>query len=160
VAPTKQAKTGDRQPICQNKRARHDYTIERRLEAGVALRGTEVKSCREGKAQIQEAYVQVVHAEAFLVGSHIAEYRAGNRFNHVPDRTRKLLMHRHEIDKLEVDICQRGDVAVPLALYFKDGRVKLEIGVGRGKKRLDRRREIKERDVRREIERALRRRSP
>ena len=154
---TQRAKADGRQIICQNKRARYDFAIERRLEAGVVLRGTEVKACRESKAQIGEAYVQVLGGEAFLVGGHIAEYTPGNRFNHAPDRTRKLLLHRREIDKLEVETRQQGRVAVPLVLYFKDGRVKLEIGVGRGKTREDRRETLRERDVEREMERARRR---
>ena len=143
--------------ICQNKRARHDFAIERKLEAGLVLRGTEVKACRDGRAQINEAWVQVQNGEAFLVGSHIAEYKAGNRFNHPPERPRKLLLHKKEIDKLEVDTRQRGQAAVPLAMYFKDGRVKLEVGVGTGKSHVDRRDDIKEREVRREMERARRR---
>jgi SsrA-binding protein len=122
------------------------------------LRGTEVKACREGHAQIHEAWVQVQNGEAFLVGSHIAEYRQGNRFNHLPERSRKLLLHKKELDKLEVETHQQGQVAIPLSLYFKDGRVKLELGVGTGKTHQDRREDIKERESRREMERAVRRR--
>jgi len=157
VATNKQARADAARFICQNKRARHNYSIGRCLEAGLVLRGTEVKSCREGGAQINEAYVQVINGEAFLVGSHIAEYRQGNRYNHVPDRTRKLLLHDNEIAKLEVDTRQRGHVAIPLALYFKDGRVKLEVGVGTGKKHEDRRQDLKEREVKRDMDRARRR---
>jgi len=144
------------QIICQNKRARHDYAIERKVEAGLVLRGTEVKACRAGKAQIGEAYVQVIGGEAFLVNSHISEYTQGNRFNHVPERQRKLLLHRKEIERLEVDTRQKGQTAVPLQMYFKDGRAKVEIGVGTGKGAVDRREDIKERETRREMERALR----
>ncbi len=147
---------GATQLICQNKRARHDYAIERKLEAGLVLRGTEVKACRAGKAQIHEAYVQVTDGEAYLMNSHIAEYTQGNRYNHVPERQRKLLLHKKEIDKLEVDTRQRGQTAVPLQMYFKDGRAKVEIGVGTGKAAVDRREDIKERETRREMERALR----
>ncbi|MBN1961421.1 MAG: SsrA-binding protein SmpB [Deltaproteobacteria bacterium] len=143
--------------ICQNKRARHDYTITRCLEAGLVLRGTEVKSCREGGVLIHEAYVQVIQGEVFLINSHIAEYRQGNRFNHVPDRSRKLLLHEREIAKLEVDLRQRGQVAIPLKAYFKNGRAKLEIGIGTGKKNIDRRQDIKERECKRDLQRTMRR---
>ena len=120
------------------------------------LRGTEVKACRAGKAHIHEAYVQVTAGEAFLMNSHIDEYTQGNRYNHVPERQRKLLLHKKEIDKLEVDTRQRGQTAVPLQMYFKGGRAKVEIGVGTGKAAVDRRQDIKERETRREMERALR----
>ena len=154
MATNKQTKPEAQRIICQNKRARHDYAIARRLEAGLVLRGTEVKACRAGAAQINEAYVQVMHGEAFLIGSHIAEYRQGNRFNHVPERSRKLLLHKNELEKLEIETRQRGHVAIPLALYFKDGRVKLEVGVGTGKTHEDRREDLKEREVKREMDRA------
>jgi SsrA-binding protein len=151
------AQEGDK-VVCENRRARHDYAIGERLEAGLVLLGTEVKSCREGKAHLNDAYVQVMRGEAWLIGGHIAEYHHGNRFNHEPQRTRKLLLHKNEIDKLEVATRQRGEIAVPLRLYFKEGRVKVEVGVGKGKTHEDRRQDIKERDTRREMDRAMRRR--
>ncbi|MBI3179008.1 MAG: SsrA-binding protein SmpB, partial [Deltaproteobacteria bacterium] len=146
---------GARQLITKNRRAVHDYIIEDRLEAGVVLLGSEVKSCRQGKAQLSDAYVQVKDGEAFLLNSHIAEYLPATRFNHAPKRTRKLLLHKSEIDKLLVRLSQRGQTAVPLSMYFKDGRVKVEIGIGKGRAAVDRRELVKERESRREMERAL-----
>lgn len=143
----------EKQLICQNRRALHNFSIDERLEAGVVLVGTEVKACRAGKAHLNDAYVQVMRNEAVLVGGHIAEYAQGNRFNHTPDRMRKLLMHRKEIDKLATRLHERGHTAVPLSMYFKNGRVKIEIGVGKGKSHVDRRQDIKEREAQREIER-------
>src|SRR4051812_31110639 len=117
----------ERQLICQNRRARHDFAIEERLEAGMVLTGTEVKSCRAGKAHLNDAYVQIIGDEAVMMGGHIAEYTQGNRFNHEPARSRKLLLHRKEIDKLSVKLRERGYTAVPMSLYFKGGRVKVEL---------------------------------
>ncbi len=148
-----------RKIIAQNRRARHDYELSLHLEAGVALHGSEVKALREGHAHLSEAYVRVQEGEAFLIGANIAEYAQANRFNHPPERTRKLLLHRRQIDKLEVETRQKGMAAIPLALYFNaEGRVKLEIGVGKGKTQYDRRESIKERDVRRELARVRTRR--
>jgi SsrA-binding protein len=155
----KDASTKGRRIICQNRRARHDYAIGEHLEVGMVLRGSEVKALREGHAHLSEAWVQVINGEAFLVGGNIAEYRQASHFNHPPERTRKLLMHRRQIDKLEVEIRQKGQVAIPLLLYFNEaGRVKLEIGIGKGKSREDRREAIKEREVKRELARVLVRR--
>ncbi len=142
--------------ICKNRRATHDYAIEERLEAGLVLVGTEVKACRAGQAHLNEAYVQVVGREAVLIGGHIAEYSQGNRFNHPVERSRKLLMHRNQIDKLHVKLREKGLSAIPLALYFKDGRVKLELGIGKGKSSIDRRQDIKARESQREVERVMR----
>jgi SsrA-binding protein len=142
--------------IVSNPNAKRDFHILETFEAGIVLRGTEVKACRAGQAQIHEAYVQVLEGEAFLMNSHISEYTQGNRHNHVPERQRKLLMHKKEIDRLEVDTRQKGQSAVPLQMYFKEGRAKIEIGVGTGKGAVDRRQDIKERETRREMERALR----
>jgi SsrA-binding protein len=157
VAKKASAADGQDKLVCENRRARHNYAIGERFEAGVALLGTEVKSCREGKAHLNDAYVDVHRGEAYLVNGHIAEYHHGNRFNHEPLRKRKLLLHKNEIDKLEVAMRQRGEVAIPLKLYFKAGRVKVEVGVGKGKTHEDRRDTIKERDTRREMDRAMRR---
>lgn len=142
--------------ICQNRRAFHHYSVGERFEAGLALTGTEVKSCREKKAHLNDSYVHIHNAEAFLLNSHIAEYAKGNHFNHEPTRTRKLLLHRREINKLEAEIQHKGKVVVPLSLYFRNGKIKVELGVGKGKTFEDRRADIKERDTRRDVERALR----
>src|SRR6058998_2447037 len=126
--------------IVDNRRARHDYHLTEKVEAGLALAGTEVKALRDGKATLQQAYAEVRDGEAWLVGLHIPEYGQGNRANHDPDRPRKLLLHRREIDRL----------------YVKDGRVKAEIAVGRGKELHDKRRAIADRDAKRQMERELR----
>ncbi len=155
----KKAASSDQQNklVCENRRARHDYAIGERFEAGLVLVGTEVKSCREGKAHLNDAYVQVHKGEAFLMNGHIAEYHHGNQFNHEPLRTRKLLLHKHEVEKLDVATRQKGLSAIPTKLYFKEGRVKVEVGLGKGKTHEDRRQDIKARDTRREIDRAMRR---
>ncbi len=141
--------------IVENRRARHEYHITRRLETGLVLTGTEVKSIRQGHFSIGEAYVVVRGGELFLTGAHISPYEQGNRFNPDPIRDRKLLAHRQEIDQLEVAVSQKGMTLIPLKAYFSDGRVKLEIGVARGKKRHDKREAIKERAIDRDIQRRL-----
>jgi SsrA-binding protein len=148
---------GGRQTICKNRRARREYHIDETFEAGLVLRGSEVKACRQGGVSINDAYVRIIKNEAYLLGSHIAEYRQAGPFNHKPDRERKLLLHRKQIDKLEVRLRQEGQAAVPLALYFKDGRVKAEIAVGKGRSYADRRELVKEREMQREIQRTMRR---
>ncbi len=158
MAPNKKPADNDkRQVICQNRRARHDFTIEHKLEAGMVLVGTEVKACRAGKVHLNDAYVMVVKGEVELIGGNIAEYSFGNQFNHAPVRSRKLLMHRREIDKLDTQLREKGYTAVPLTMYFKDGRVKVEIAVGKGKSTVDRRDDIKARETQREVERVFRR---
>jgi len=139
--------------IAVNRRARHDYAIEDTLEAGLVLSGTEIKSIRAHKVNIAEAYVRIEHGEAWLVGAHIAEYSQGNRYNHVPNRTRKLLLHRDQIAELVGLQSAKGLTLIPLRLYLRRGRAKLEVGVARGKKAHDKRRSIAERDMRRELER-------
>ena len=139
--------------IAVNRRARHDYAIEDTLEAGIVLTGTEIKSVREHKVNIAEAYVRIEHGEAWLVGAHIAEYSHGNRSNHAPNRTRKLLLHRDQISELLGLQSAKGLTVVPLKLYIRGGVAKLEIGVARGKKAHDKRRSIAERDMRRELDR-------
>ena len=139
--------------IAVNRRAHHDYTIEDTLEAGLVLTGTEIKSVREHKVNIAEAYVRIERGEAWLIGAHIAEYAQGNRFNHAPARTRKLLLHRDQIAELTGLQAAKGLTIVPLRLYIRPGRAKLELGIGRGKKLHDKRRSIAERDMRRELER-------
>ena len=135
--------------ICRNRRATYDYAIEERHEAGLVLVGSEVKSLRAGKASIAEAYAYLHEGELYLVGAHIPEYPWSNRLNHEPTRRRKMLMNRKEIDKLSVRIIERGYSLVPMALYFKNGRAKLEIGLGKGKKHYDKRHAIRERDAKR-----------
>jgi len=144
--------------IADNRRARHDYHLGDRVEAGVVLTGTEVKALREGKTQLTRAYAEVDGNEAWLVGVHIPEYLQGNRANHDPERPRKLLLHRREIDRLYAQVREKGVTLVPTRMYFKDGRVKVEIAVARGKELHDKRRAIAERDVKRQMERELGRR--
>jgi SsrA-binding protein len=141
--------------IADNRRARHDYHLLDRYEAGLVLTGTEVKSLRDGKATLQQAYADVREGEAWLVGLHVAEYGQGNRSNHDPDRPRKLLLHRREIDQLYGRVRERGFTVVPTRLYFRDGRVKVELALARGKELHDKRRDIAARDARRQIEREL-----
>jgi SsrA-binding protein len=142
-------------PIAENRRARHDYHLLERVEAGVQLTGTEVKSLREGGAQLAQAYAEIRDGEAWLVGATIAEYAQGNVRNHAPDRPRKLLLHRREIDSLYGMVREKGLTLVPTRLYFKDGRVKVELAVARGKERIDKRRDLADRDAKRQMERAL-----
>jgi len=156
AAPSK-AKDAAPPPIALNKRARHDYFIEENLEAGVALQGWEVKSLRAGKAQITEGYVLVKNGEAWLIGSHITPLRTTS--THVvadPTRTRKLLLHRRELDRLIGAVERKGHTLVPLKLYWKNGRVKLELGLARGKQAHDKRATAKDRDWQREKARLLR----
>ena len=141
--------------IASNKKAFHDYHVLDKVEAGLQLTGTEVKSLRDGAANLKDAYVTFKNGEAFLFGAHISPYSHGNRENHDPDRTRKLLLHRREIDKLEVQVTEKGLTVVPLRLYFKGGRVKAEIGVVRGKKLYDKRETEKKREADREAAAAM-----
>jgi SsrA-binding protein len=145
--------------IAENRRARHDYHLLERVEAGIALTGTEVKSLRDGRASLQRAFGDVRDGEIYLVGAHIAEYAQGNLANHDPDRDRKLLLHRREIDSLAGKVQERGLTLVPTRIYFKDGRAKVELALARGKEARDKRRAIAERDAQRQIERALKARS-
>jgi SsrA-binding protein len=141
--------------IVDNRRARHDYHLTDRVEAGLALTGTEVKSLRDGQANLQRAFAVIRDGEAWLVGAHIAEYGHGNIQNHDPDRDRKLLLKRREIDSLEGKVRERGLTLIPTRLYFKNGRAKVELAVARGKETQDKRRDIAKRDAQREMERAL-----
>ena len=141
--------------ITDNRRARHDYHLLERFEAGLALTGTEIKSLRERGASLQRAFADVREGEVWLVGAHIPEYAQGNLANHDPDRDRKLLLHRREIDSLFGKVRERGLTLVPTRLYFKDGRAKVEIALARGKEARDKRRDLAERDARRQIEREL-----
>ena len=144
--------------VSENRRARHDYHLLDRFEAGLALTGTEVKSLRQGRVSLAQAYADVRDGEVWLVGAHIDEYAQGNIANHDPDRERKLLLHRREIESLIGKVQQQGLTVVPTRLYFKNGRAKLELAVARGKEQRDKRRDIAKRDAERDMERALRRR--
>jgi SsrA-binding protein len=142
--------------ISENRRARYDYELLDRLEAGIVLTGTEVKSLREGRVTLAQAYADVRDGEVWLIGADIAEYGHGNIANHEPGRDRKLLLKKGEIASLVGKVRERGQTLVPTRLYFKDGRVKVEIAVAKGKEKGDKRRDIADRDAKRQIERALR----
>jgi len=144
--------------IARNRRARHDYQIDSTVEAGLVLTGTEVKSLRAGRASLNEAFAQVTDGELWLHGLHIPEYERGTWTNHEPRRTRKLLLHRKEIDRLASETAERGFTIIPLSLYFSGGRAKIELGLGRGKHTYDKRHDLAQRDAAREVDRALRRR--
>jgi len=151
------AKAGTRD-ITVNRRAFHDYHIDDRFEAGIALVGSEVKSLRDGRANLSDAYARFVGEELYLIGMHVSPYGPASQFGHDPKRDRKLLMHRRELDRLAGKVNEKGLTLIPLRLYWKEGRAKAEIGLARGKKLHDKREAIKERDERREMDRALRRR--
>lgn len=142
--------------IATNRRARHEYFILETLEAGIALQGSEIKSIRAGQISLAEAYVRIDGQEAWLEDAHIAPYEQASIFNHEPRRPRKLLLHSSEIRKLWNTVRQKGVTIIPLAVYLKNGRVKVEIAVAKGKKLYDKRAEIAKRDSQREIERTLR----
>lgn len=141
--------------VCKNRRALHDYEISDRFEAGLVLLGSEVKSLREGGASLSDAYAEIRDGELFLVGCHIAEYPWANRFNHQPRRDRKLLMHGAEIRRLAVKLAERGYTLIPLQLYFKEGRAKVELGLARGKRQFDKRETARRRELEREAEAEL-----
>ncbi len=147
-----------RKLVAQNKKARHDYAIEDTFEAGIVLTGTEVKSLRQGRCSLADAYASVQDGEVWLLGAHIPEYADGTRANHDPDRPRKLLLHRAEIDKLLAKAAEKGLTIVPLQIYFKKGIAKVEISVARGRKLYDKREALKAQDAKRDMDRALRRR--
>ena len=147
--------TGEK-PICQNKRARINYFIDETYEAGIALVGTEVKALRDGRANLKDSHAAVKNEEVYLYDLHISPYSHGNRENHEPLRVRKLLLHKREIRRLYGKSQERGLALIPLRMYFRNGKVKVEIGVGRGKKLYDKREDIKLKEDRRSIERGLR----
>jgi SsrA-binding protein len=149
------ARAAGQKLIADNRRARHDYHLSDRIEVGIELTGTEVKSLRDGRVVLQGAFGDIRDGQAYLVGAHIAEYAQGNVANHDPDRDRRLLLHRREIDRLAGITRERGVTLIPTRLYFKDGRVKLELAVARGKETRDKRRDLAERDAKRQMERAL-----
>lgn len=152
--PKKRSSGGDL--LVKNRKALHDYEILERFEGGLVLMGSEVKSIRDGKISLAEAYAQFIKGELFLLGAHVAEYPMAHARNHDPVRPRKVLLHRRQLDRLADDVARGGLALVPLSLYLKDGRIKLELGVGRGKKQQDKRAALKEREQKREMDRALR----
>jgi SsrA-binding protein len=137
--------------IVKNRKARFDYTIVDEVEAGVVLQGTEVKSLRDGKIQLADAYAMIDNGQAYLHHAHIAEYTNGNIYNHDPIRTRKLLLHRREIDRLNSKVREKGLTLIPLDVYFKNGRVKINLGLCKGKAHYDKRAAIRERDEKRDL---------
>jgi SsrA-binding protein len=144
-----------RKLVAQNRKARYDYHIDDTVEAGLVLVGTEVKSLRAGRATLVDGFGEIDHGEAFLHGVHIPEYTQGTWTNHEPRRVRKLLLNRHEIDKLESRVNERGYTLIPLSLYFKDGRAKVELALARGKKTYDKRHALAEKQANREKQQAL-----
>ncbi len=133
--------------IASNRKARHEYLIHETLEAGLVLTGTEVKGARSSKVQLKEGYIEFKDGEAFLSGVHISHYSHGNRENHLPDRPRKLLLHRRELDKLSARVQTKGYTVVPLSMYLKDGLIKVEIALAQGKKLYDKRHTAREREM-------------
>ena len=144
--------------ICNNRKAYHDYFIEEKFEAGMVLRGTEVKSLRNGKANLNDSFAIIKNGEAFLHNLHVSPYDFGNRENHDPDRMRKLLLHKKEIVKLYAKIREQGYSFIPLRIYFKDGLVKVELGMAKGKKLYDKREDMKEKDHKRDMAQAMKQR--
>jgi SsrA-binding protein len=142
--------------ICVNRRARFDYEISETLEAGLVLQGTEVKSLRDGRASLKDAYAELLNGEMFLLHAHIDQYEQGNRANHDPERPRKLLMHRREIHRLAGKAQEKGLTLIPTRMYFSKGKAKIELGLAKGKKLYDKRQDMKLRSAQRDIERAMR----
>jgi SsrA-binding protein len=149
----------DRSPSLNNRKAHFEYFIMESLEAGIALVGCEVKSIRNGKANLQDSFGRVENGEIFLYGMHISPYEQGNRYNPDPMRVRKLLLNRSQIKKLSSRVMEKGLTLVPLKLYFKDGKVKVQLAVAKGKTHVDKREKLKEKEANRDIDRALHRRS-
>lgn len=141
--------------ICVNRRARHNFFIEETYEAGLVLVGSEVKSLRDGKANLSDSYARIQKGEPVLVNAHISPYPGANQFNHEPTRTRKLLLHEREIERLTGKTKERGFTLIPLRMYFKNGRAKVELGLARGKKLYDKRETIRRKDAQREVERSM-----
>lgn len=157
MAKAKKSDDGDGiKIICRNKRAFHEYNIFDTLECGLVLTGTEVKSLRDGSASLEESYAKIMDGEIWLIGSDIPEYAMGNRLNHKPKRPRKLLLHRREIAKFAGKAAERGYTLVPLKMYFKEGRAKVELAVARGKQVHDKRQDQKKAEAQLEIRRAMR----
>ncbi|WP_068672970.1 SsrA-binding protein SmpB [Oceanobacillus sp. Castelsardo] len=147
---------GQGKTIAQNKKANHDYAIEETFEAGIVLKGTEIKSIRNGRVNLKDSHARIDrNGEVQLVNMHISEYEQGNRYNHDPTRSRKLLLHRKQIDRLIGLIQQQGYALVPLKLYIKNGYAKILLGLGKGKKKYDKREDLKKKQMKRDIDRAL-----
>jgi len=144
--------------VAQNKKAYHDYFIEETYEAGIVLQGTEIKSIRAGKVQLKDSYARIHNGEMFLYSVHISPYEQGNRYNHDPLRTRKLLLHKREIMKLLGETKEAGFALIPLKMYLKNGYAKVLIGLAKGKKKYDKREDLKQKEAKRDIERAFRER--
>ncbi len=144
--------------VATNRKASHNYFLQDKIEAGIVLQGSEIKSLRAGQISIKEAYVRTDGNEAWLVNSHIAPYNPASNQNHHPKRERKLLLHKKEITRLWNEVCRKGVTIVPLRVYLKDGKAKVEIAVAKGKQKRDKRQEIAKRDVQREIQKALKKR--
>ncbi|MBE3595258.1 MAG: SsrA-binding protein SmpB [Candidatus Carbobacillus altaicus] len=149
---------GEEKVLAQNRKARHDYFIEETYEAGIVLTGTEVKAVRQGKVNLKDSFARFKDGELFLLNMHISPYAQGNRFNHDPLRTRKLLLKRRELDRLQGLVQQQGYALVPLLLYLKGGLIKVELALAKGKKLYDKREAMKEQAVKREVERHFRER--
>lgn len=147
------SKGGGIKIVCENRKARHNYTLEDKFEAGIVLEGTEVKSLREGQANLLDAYAIFRNGELFLLNSNISEYKHGNLANHAPTRTRKLLLNRSELDKIWTKTETKGYSLVPTKIYFKNGKAKVEMALGKGKKNIDKRQATKDRDSKREMDR-------
>ncbi|MBO0476311.1 SsrA-binding protein SmpB [Vagococcus sp. DIV0080] len=144
--------------IAQNRKARHDYAVIETIEAGMVLKGTEIKAIRNRRVNLKDGYVRVRDGEAFLVNVHISPYEQGNLFNHDPLRTRKLLMHKKQIEKLTVESKNTGITLIPLKIYIKNGFAKVLVGIAKGKKQYDKRQDLKQKDMNREINRTLKER--
>jgi SsrA-binding protein len=144
--------------IATNRKASHEYFLEDKYEAGLSLRGTEIKSIRSGQVSLKEAHIEVDGSEAWLVNAHIAPYESAGQFNHEPRRRRRLLLHKREIQRLFARVRQKGYTIVPLRLYLKEGKAKLEIALAKGKRKYDKRKEISKRDAARDVEREIARR--
>ena len=138
--------------VANNKKAYHDYVIDETYEAGIVLHGTEVKSMRMGKCSVKESFIRIENGEMFVYGMHVSPYEKGNIFNKDPLRVKKLLLHKYEINKMAGKVAEKGYTLVPLQVYFKDGKVKVEVGLARGKKLYDKRADIAKKDMRREAE--------
>ncbi|MFK2825434.1 SsrA-binding protein SmpB [Bacillus sp. B190/17] len=149
---------GEGKVVAQNKKAHHDFFIEETYEAGIVLQGTEIKSIRAGRVNLKDAFARIYKGELFVYNMHISQYEQGNRYNHEPLRTRKLLLHRKQIDKLIGETKEAGYSIVPLKMYLKDGYAKLLIGLAKGKKKYDKREDLKKKEAKRDIERAFRER--
>jgi len=152
----KEMAKGQGKVVAVNKKANHDFAIEETIEAGIVLQGTEIKAIRTSKVQLRDAFIRIRNNEAWITNMHISPYDHGNQFNHDPVRSRKLLLHKKQISKLIGQTKEQGTAIVPIKMYLKDGFAKVLIGVGKGKKDYDKRQDLKKKDAKREIDRALR----